>query len=398
VNDSTQIYDFNPGFGPAVSSVDSGNGFGTRVFWTAVIPDSDVQINPGAGTAALRVRDLPEVNYVSPTGGAGTVSLGPDWQTAGIDSTVSIDVVWNGPVTRRAHVKDQTYGFTGTFNEENQVSVTWSAENAAGFRFTSDVGNFATSNALAPGSFFAQLAHERNGRFFPAGEPVLASANPQRPVRQVLTAQQLQPVLRDAVAAWQDAGASPAQLAALDRAPVHIAALPSRYLGEEAGGQVWVSPNADGWGWSMSTTPAHGRMDLLSVLTHELGHVLGLADSTNGRDVMGEALPPGVRRLPTANDLPGMTHAVPSDALLVRALGPAGAPVFGVWPVQSATSGAGASAPVVPPAAVGPAVQLVPAPAVVTVGPAPRRVRDQVFADLDGGGLAAALWPSEPVA
>jgi hypothetical protein len=44
-------------------------------------------------------------------------------------------------------------------------------------------------------------------------------------------------------------------------------------------------------------------MDLLSVVSHELGHVLGLGDSENTQDVMGETLAPGVRRLPTASDV-----------------------------------------------------------------------------------------------
>jgi hypothetical protein len=171
VNDSTQIYDFNPGFGPKVSNVDSGNGFGTRVFWTAVIPDSDVQVNPAAGTATLDVSNLAEVNYFSRKGGAGIISLGPDWQTAGVDATVSFHVAWRSPITRRVEIRDAADGFAGTFNEvnNNNVTVSWSGSNALGFSFTSNVGNLATSTALAPGNFFAQLAEERNGIYFPAG-------------------------------------------------------------------------------------------------------------------------------------------------------------------------------------------------------------------------------------
>jgi hypothetical protein len=168
VNDTTQIYDFNPGFGPVVNNADSGNGFGIRVFWTAVIPDSDFKINLGAGTGELNVSNLAEVNYYSPTGFAGNISLGPNWQTAGVDATVSFDVVWNGPVTRRVNVSDATDGFAGTFNEvnNNNVTVSWSGSNALGFSFTSNVGNQTTS---VPANFFAQLAHEQNGSFFPSG-------------------------------------------------------------------------------------------------------------------------------------------------------------------------------------------------------------------------------------
>ena len=185
------IHDTNPGMGPEVSTVDSGNGFGTRVFWTAVIPDRDVQVNPGAGTAEMHVRNLPELDYYSPTGNAALLSLGPTWQTGYFASTVSFDVVWNGPVMRRVNVKDAADGFAGTFNE-NQATVTWSTSSSSGFTFTSNPGDFSTSVPETPGvngvtaplNFFAEVGHERNGIFFPASSrnSVRAIANEALPI------------------------------------------------------------------------------------------------------------------------------------------------------------------------------------------------------------------------
>src|SRR5262249_26314408 len=169
--------------GPAVSPIDSGNGFGTRVFWTAVIPDSDVQINLGSGRAEMHVHDLPELDYYSPEGLGDLASLGPTWQTGYFDSTVSIDVVWRGPVTRRVNVRDAANGLAGIFNE-NQATVRWSESSESGFRFVSDVGSFATSVPEVPGvngvtvplNFFAQIGQERNGVFFPGGAGTGASS------------------------------------------------------------------------------------------------------------------------------------------------------------------------------------------------------------------------------
>ncbi|MBY0459119.1 MAG: hypothetical protein K2V38_17425, partial [Gemmataceae bacterium] len=48
-------------------------------------------------------------------------------------------------------------------------------------------------------------------------------------------------------------------------------------------------------------SPAAGRMDLLTVLSHELGHVLGRDDlhaDEHAGDLMFESLPTGVRRVP----------------------------------------------------------------------------------------------------
>ena len=52
-------------------------------------------------------------------------------------------------------------------------------------------------------------------------------------------------------------------------------------------------------------SPAKGRVDLLTVLMHELGHVLGLPDVPESElpyRIMATPLAPGVRRLPTAAD------------------------------------------------------------------------------------------------
>jgi hypothetical protein len=74
-----------------------------------------------------------------------------------------------------------------------------------------------------------------------------------------------------------------------------------------------LSPNAAGYGWFVDATPgqdeefgadgaalaggpAAGRMDLLSVVLHELGHLAGRADD-DGTDLMAGTLALGTRRL-----------------------------------------------------------------------------------------------------
>jgi hypothetical protein len=116
-----------------------------------------VQVNFAAGKAEMHVRNLAELDYPNLP-----ISVSSLWQTAFIPATISFDVVWNGPVTRRINAKDGSNGnqFAGEFLE-NEATVTWSASNATGFVFRSNPGNFGTS-VIA----FAELGHERNGIFF----------------------------------------------------------------------------------------------------------------------------------------------------------------------------------------------------------------------------------------
>src|SRR5262249_3887627 len=101
-----------------------------------------------------------------------------------VDATVSFDVVWGSPVTRRVSVRDGTNGdlFAGEFVED-QATVTWSGSNELGFSFRSNPGNFSTS---APGRAFAELGHEHNGAFVEEGEdddaaPLARGRGPQAP-------------------------------------------------------------------------------------------------------------------------------------------------------------------------------------------------------------------------
>jgi uncharacterized protein (TIGR03118 family) len=57
-----------------------------------------------------------------------------------------------------------------------------------------------------------------------------------------------------------------------------------------AGNHFWITPNPAGWGWNLGASTPTDRMDLRSVLDEEFGHVLGLEDSDNLQDVMGETL------------------------------------------------------------------------------------------------------------
>jgi hypothetical protein len=140
----------------------------------------------------------------------------------------------------------------------------------------------------------------------------IASYNP-RPLSPEMEA-----LVRAAVDRFNSAGLDSQLANRLSNATVLLADLPGSLLGLTANDQVWLDADAAGQGWFFDASPAddlefvtsiagllavdaaaQGRVDLLTVAAHEMGHVLGLPDDDHGAGLMADALGPGMRRLPS---------------------------------------------------------------------------------------------------
>jgi hypothetical protein len=128
--------------------------------------------------------------------------------------------------------------------------------------------------------------------------------------------------LEAAIQLWAADRVGPAALARMRGVDLRVADLGGNELAQFDGRAITLDDTADGWGWFVDPTPltneefrrdatdsaltalangpAAGHMDLLTVLAHELGHVIGLDDDVTGSagDLMSGTLPAGVRRLP----------------------------------------------------------------------------------------------------
>jgi RHS repeat-associated protein len=140
-----------------------------------------------------------------------------------------------------------------------------------------------------------------------------------------ITQAEVKALLPAAIDAWRAAGLGAADVRELEGVSVQVGNLGTSILGLETAGTITINQTAAGYNWYVNAStgsnqasglvgpggetvaragsPAADDVDLLTVLEHELGHVIGLADNTQAGDLMDITLGLGVRRSPTAADL-----------------------------------------------------------------------------------------------
>ncbi|MCK9365205.1 MAG: LEPR-XLL domain-containing protein, partial [Syntrophales bacterium] len=170
-----------------------------------------------------------------------------------------------------------------------------------------------------------------NEIFFTAGESkklVVSGSAVTAEVENNLTDAELNTLLNEAIKRWSALPLSSEQLGRLNNITAHISNLPDGTLGEARDYSVYVDSNAAGYGWFVDGTPtdnnefertdanhltaavgsaAADRIDLLTVLLHEIGHVIGF-DHDAQLAVMDEALFASQRVLLTAGEFPVDNH------------------------------------------------------------------------------------------
>jgi subtilase family serine protease len=168
--------------------------------------------------------------------------------------------------------------------------------------------NFLASGSYAPSALIGQslLLGPQVSSFELLGISGLGAASAEA-VGQTLDQLILSEAKTAAIAAWVAVGITEADRSLLETVQITVTDLPSQILGQANGYQISIDNDAAGAGWDVDlTTLANAntgkqRVDLLTLVTHEFGHVLGFGHSAQG--IMASTLPIGVRLAPTSIDL-----------------------------------------------------------------------------------------------
>lgn len=262
------------------------------------------------------------------------------WTFSGLTAgTYRVSVTYRAEPNRASNasftVTDGVTPVTVSVNQRNQpgsfqsATVYWQDLIAAYGSVTSGTITVTLDAAGSNGYVIADAVRiERIGPLEATGGPA------PTPTSSMLTQAELDSVADTAIARWQSRGLNALQLAALQRMEFRITDLPGALLSGTTEATIFIDPTAAGYGWYVdhsptidsefdvlvasterrSTNPAVAtRMDLLTVLMHELGHRLGSEHAEDGHDhahdLMADEIGVGVRRLPE-----GIWPALPAPA------------------------------------------------------------------------------------
>jgi hypothetical protein len=257
----------------------------------------DITVTTPSGTSSTGSADkftyavAPTVTAVSPT--SGTVSGGT---SVSITGTNFFSTVWVyfGTVLATSVTYNSSTSLTAVSPAESAGTVDITVQTEVGVSATSSSDHYTFTSP----------------QYF-AGPPKTTGH------AAALTMKQLALVV---AAAERDLQAAGYNIAPLNGVTFHITCLAAPLLGMEADNTIWIDSNAEGYGWytgisaaafsrhvaaleyaANPSSPASRHVDLLTVVMHELGHVLGFPSidpAISGHDWMTATLGTGTRRLP----------------------------------------------------------------------------------------------------
>ncbi len=350
----------------------SVNLFGAGTTATVTLSGNDLSITFGANG----ITSLLTETGVSGTG-KPTTNVGDGWYALGIDTTGGNGPVFWEPFFRLFGSATGDTTVSGPYSTSGtDAYVVYNAEGQSGTLLNADVDGSGAVNSKDL-TYTAGAKGDSVGAGIQGSYPafqLFAGSSAAAPVNATVVTQiEVQALLPAAIDAWQVAGLDAADVRKLESVPIEVANLGTTILGLEAGGVITINQTAAGYDWYVNAStgssrafgvagpagealagpgsPAANDVDLVTVLEHELGHVLGLSDNDQPGDLMDITLGLGVRRAPGGADLAAIgssskTHGVVNVSAGVVVRQPQSYPSTGL--VTPATVDAALAAMLVP--------------------------------------------------
>ena len=291
--------------------------------YTVTVTVTDATGASASSTFAASVTNVaPTVTITSPLGGAvfktgTTTSLSASFNDPGTADTHTCTIAWGDGSTSTGTVAQSgasgTCTASKTYKSVGNYTITATVKDSAGATATATVTISVTKTGAATSGQAGTMPVTS-----PTSDPnaqLVASTPPAIDSAATLTSAELQAITAAAERAWLTTGIAPAQFTTVRF--VITRDLPYGEIGYTDANTIYLDATADGFGWytgssvafdaqgvALAGGPAEDRIDLLTVVLHELGHTLGLPDGcTCGlfTELMQATLPAGVQRLlPTA--------------------------------------------------------------------------------------------------
>jgi hypothetical protein len=288
LEDNIAVNNDTSGLGDTIEIVNRGDVVGATGTLNVTAWGNTATNNAGAAESAFEVR-----NFAS---AGGTLTMTLDLNAANIAANRNNFSSGEANITNDA-------GAT-TYNIEGMGLGAQSAANVDTFLSARNDGTITVSGSFvgvanAPPLLFEPAAEASRGM------PSVATAGSTD--AHLLSQADLDSLVGAAIQRWVETGLTEAQSAMLRRLRFEVADLPGSYLAETDAVLIRVDRNASGNSWLIAAaadeSASHGRVDLLTAILHEIGHVLGLDDTYNPahrNDIMYGFLTTGERRVPVA--------------------------------------------------------------------------------------------------